>query len=217
MGRRLAFSECRKSTAAQPAIKPVPSGARGGLRALSQTVSELHSHTEPCLCAGGGDPEAPVPARGTATPLTTFFPALSVSWGFEDWCPGSGRSPGEGNGNPHQYSYLENPHGQRSLARYSLWGCRESDATERLSSKQPRTQERGASGPFMVSRAPPGPDSTWQVAPGSPGRWGGCGKPLGSWLSVQWQGHPTSESWPRWAPAGSLPQLQGTQKGVSAG
>ena len=28
---------------------------------------------------------------------------------------GSGRSPGEGNGNPLQYSYLENPHGQRSL------------------------------------------------------------------------------------------------------
>ena len=32
--------------------------------------------------------------------------------------PGSGRSPGEGHGNPLQYSYLENPHGQRSLARY---------------------------------------------------------------------------------------------------
>ena len=45
-------------------------------------MSEPHSHTEPCLCAGGGDPEAPVTARGTATPLTTFFPALSVSWGF---------------------------------------------------------------------------------------------------------------------------------------
>ena len=25
------------------------------------------------------------------------------------WIPGSGRSPGEGNGNPLQYSYLENP------------------------------------------------------------------------------------------------------------
>ena len=24
------------------------------------------------------------------------------------WIPGSGRSPGEGNCNPHQYSYLEN-------------------------------------------------------------------------------------------------------------
>ena len=30
--------------------------------------------------------------------------------------PGSGRSPGGGHGNPLQYSCLENPHGQRSLA-----------------------------------------------------------------------------------------------------
>ena len=30
--------------------------------------------------------------------------------------PGSGRSPGGGIGNPLQYSCLENPNGQRSLA-----------------------------------------------------------------------------------------------------
>ncbi|CAI9165494.1 unnamed protein product [Rangifer tarandus platyrhynchus] len=35
--------------------------------------------------------------------------------------PGSGRSSGEGNGSPLQYSGLENPHGQRSLAGYSSW------------------------------------------------------------------------------------------------
>ena len=34
--------------------------------------------------------------------------------------PGSGRSSGGGHGNPLQYSCLENPHGQRSLAGYSL-------------------------------------------------------------------------------------------------
>ena len=34
--------------------------------------------------------------------------------------PGSGRSLGEGNGNPLQYSCLEKSHGQRSLAGYSL-------------------------------------------------------------------------------------------------
>ena len=38
--------------------------------------------------------------------------------------PGLGRSPGEGNGNPLQYSCLENPHGQRSLAGYSPCGCK---------------------------------------------------------------------------------------------
>ena len=34
---------------------------------------------------------------------------------------GSGGSPGGGHGNPLQYSCLENPHGQRSLAGYSAW------------------------------------------------------------------------------------------------
>ena len=38
--------------------------------------------------------------------------------------PWLGRSPGEGHGNPLQYSVLENPHGQRSLAGYGPWGCR---------------------------------------------------------------------------------------------
>ena len=36
--------------------------------------------------------------------------------------PGSGRSPGEENDNPLQYSCLENPMDQRSLAGYSLGG-----------------------------------------------------------------------------------------------
>ena len=44
--------------------------------------------------------------------------------------PGLGRSPGGGHGNPLQYSGLENPHGQRSLAGYSPWGHKESDTTE---------------------------------------------------------------------------------------
>ena len=42
--------------------------------------------------------------------------------------PGSGKSPGEGNGNPLQYSC----HGQRSLESYSAWGLKDSDMTERL-------------------------------------------------------------------------------------
>ena len=35
--------------------------------------------------------------------------------------PGSGRSPGEGNGNPLQYCCLEKSPGQRSLEGYSPW------------------------------------------------------------------------------------------------
>ena len=44
--------------------------------------------------------------------------------------PGLERSPGGGHGNPFQYSCLENLHGQRNLAGYNPWGCRESDVTE---------------------------------------------------------------------------------------
>ena len=46
--------------------------------------------------------------------------------------PGLGRSPGEENGNPLQYSCLEKSHWQRSLVGYSLWGRKESDMTDQL-------------------------------------------------------------------------------------
>ena len=42
----------------------------------------------------------------------------------------SGRSSEEGNGNPLQYSCLENPHGQGSLEGYSPQGHKELDTTE---------------------------------------------------------------------------------------
>ena len=45
----------------------------------------------------------------------------------EGLIPGSGRSPGEGNGNPLQYSYLKKSHGQRNLVGYSPKGRKESD------------------------------------------------------------------------------------------
>ena len=47
--------------------------------------------------------------------------------------PGMGRSPEEGNGNPLQYSCLENPmDGGAWWAIVSLWGRTELDTTERL-------------------------------------------------------------------------------------
>ena len=44
--------------------------------------------------------------------------------------PGPGRSPGEGNGNPLQYSCLGNPMDRGAWK--AAWGCKESDMTERL-------------------------------------------------------------------------------------
>ena len=49
--------------------------------------------------------------------------------------PGLGRCPGGGHSNPLQYSYLENPHGERSLEGYSPWDCKESDVTEQQSTQ----------------------------------------------------------------------------------
>ena len=46
--------------------------------------------------------------------------------------PGSGRSPGEGNGYPLQYSCLENSTEQRNLVGYSPWGRKALDTTEQL-------------------------------------------------------------------------------------
>ena len=57
-------------------------------------------------------------------------PASAGDSGDMGSIPGSGKSPGEGKGNPLQYSCLGNPHGQRNLAGYSPGGRKESDMTE---------------------------------------------------------------------------------------
>ena len=45
-------------------------------------------------------------------------------------------SPEGGHGKPLQYSFLENPRGQRSLVGHSPWSHKELDTTERLSTAQ---------------------------------------------------------------------------------
>ena len=77
--------------------------------------------------------------------LPCYLPVAKLCWGFPGgsevkasaWnagdqgsIPGSGRSPGEGNGNPLQLP--GESHGRRSLVGYSLWGQKESDMTKRL-------------------------------------------------------------------------------------
>ena len=55
---------------------------------------------------------------------------LPASAGDTGSVPGLGRSFGGGHGNPLQYSCLENSCGERSVARYSPGGCKESDMIE---------------------------------------------------------------------------------------
>ena len=79
-----------------------------------------------------------------------FFVFILVKWGFpgglavkkppanvgynagdKGLIPGLGRSPGGGNGNPLQYSFLKKKsHKQRSQASYSPWVHKWSDRTE---------------------------------------------------------------------------------------
>ena len=58
-------------------------------------------------------------SAGKESPATAGDPAL---------IPGSEKSPGEGNGSPLQF-LPGKFHGQKSLASYSPWGCKESDMT----------------------------------------------------------------------------------------
>ena len=63
----------------------------------------------------------------------------TCSAGHQGSTPGSGRSPGEGSGNPLQYSSLEN-----SMDRGAWWAivhgiAKESDMTEQLTYTQPST------------------------------------------------------------------------------
>ena len=74
-----------------------------------------------------------------------YLAYTQVCWGFLDGSdgkefacnagdlgliPGSGRSPGEGNGNTLQYFLPGESHGQRSLKGYIPWDHKESDMTE---------------------------------------------------------------------------------------
>ena len=81
------------------------------------------------------------PLERDSLPTPVFLGFLGGSDGKESTCnvgdlgliPGLGRSPGERNGNPLQYSCSENPPGQRSLVGYSPWGHKESDMSKQLS------------------------------------------------------------------------------------
>ena len=56
------------------------------------------------------EPLSPKEARmGLGFPSGSYAKESACNAGGPNSIPGSGRSPGEGNGNPHQYSCLEKP------------------------------------------------------------------------------------------------------------
>ena len=57
--------------------------------------------------------------------------------------PESGRSPGGGHGNPHQYSCLENPHGQRGLGGLQSTGSQRVGHNSATKHKAPTMKQSG--------------------------------------------------------------------------
>ena len=71
-------------------------------------------------------PPSPCPFKGN---LIINPPANTGDIRDSDWIPGAGRSPGGGNGNPLQYSCLENPKDSGTW-QATVHGVTESGTTE---------------------------------------------------------------------------------------
>ena len=67
--------------------------------------------------------------------------------------PGWGRPPGGGNGNPLQYSYLENPMNRGAWTGYSPKDFQESDMAEQLSTSHSFTQKSAVVSLFSQRRS----------------------------------------------------------------
>ena len=67
--------------------------------------------------------------------------------GHASLIPGSGRSPGGGNGNPLQYCCLEN---SMDTEEPGPWGCKESDITEHAYMHSRQGQKARPAGPVGV-------------------------------------------------------------------
>ena len=83
--------------------------------------------------------------------------------------PGSGRSPGGGNGNPLQVFLPGKCHGQRSQVGYSPWGHKELDTTEHTHAAEdlPRPgiepKSLALAGGFFLTEPPWKPIFNWHV------------------------------------------------------
>ena len=91
---------------------------------LRKPAHDAHQADHPCQCLGDVPPsgsslrsesEVEVVPASPCLGFLTLFPggsegkASAYNAGDRGSIPGMGRSPGEGNGNPLQYSCLENP------------------------------------------------------------------------------------------------------------
>ena len=86
------------------------------------TYTHTHTHTQGNYWS--------LPGKGGAFLVAQTVKESACNAGDQSSMPGSGKSPGEGNGTPLQYPCLEKSHGWRSLLGYSPWGLKEWDTIE---------------------------------------------------------------------------------------
>ena len=118
--------------------------AHGSISRLPVLISQ-----PPCPCASlgyinhynfivyvviAGRKISPHPSCSKGFPVGSEDKASACNAGDPGLIPELGRSPGEGNGNPLQYSCLENPMDRGAWAGYSPRGRKELDTTEWLHS-----------------------------------------------------------------------------------
>ena len=99
------------------------------VQSLDEFSEQTHSQACPSDVILGNGGELPNVMEAQVALVVKNLPTNIGDVRDSDSIPGSGRSPGRGHGNPLQYSCLENPHGQRSLAGCSPWGHKELDMT----------------------------------------------------------------------------------------
>ena len=92
----------------------------GVIRMGMSRVQGHHTSTRSCLTVIWAFPGGSVVKNPPANEGASGDPGSSS---------GSGRSPGGGHGNPLQVFLPGESHGQRTLAGYSPWACKESDMT----------------------------------------------------------------------------------------
>ena len=125
--------------------------------------------------AGGASAQALPPwIRGFLTTLTSGFPGGSgvkhtpAQAGDVGLIPGSGRSPGEGNGNPLQYSCLDNPTDRGACwASHGVAKSRTclSTSTTTLTRPFPMRRPRRKGGTFLFLLGPPHPSASFATQP----------------------------------------------------
>ena len=102
---------------------PMPAFSHQSMSSV-RTKSALHLHIVGASYIPVGFPDGSAGKESTCDAGDTGDAGL---------IPGSGRSPGGGNGKPTPVFLPGKPHGQRSRVGYNLWDCRELDTIEHSS------------------------------------------------------------------------------------